>query len=295
MSPLTTLRFIWQHPLASRQRRKAIENYLRWQLGSRLRPGPVVVDFVNEARLLVRPGMTGATGNVYVGLHDFEDMGFVLHALRPSDVFVDVGANVGSYTVLASKGVGARCVSFEPVAAAFAVLSDNVRLNGVSDHVELRAEAVGSAPGKARITTGHDTGNRIASSEVLEGTAEVDVVALDAIESVRGACVIKIDVEGFESAVLAGAQRTLQGALAVIMETNRSASSHGLGSSDTAAHDTLLALGFSPFTYAPFQRRLISLGRGHKQDANTIYIRDIAQAEARLRTGATFRTLGLRI
>ena len=48
-------------------------------------------------------GMTGATGNVYCGLHEFEDMALVLHALRPRDLFVDVGANVGSYTVLGGQ------------------------------------------------------------------------------------------------------------------------------------------------------------------------------------------------
>lgn len=296
MNPLSTLRFIWQHPLTSRRRVQAIERYVRWQLGSRLSPGPVVVDFVNGARLVVRPGMTGATGNVYVGLHDFDDMAFVLHVLRPDELFVDVGANVGSYTVLASKGVGARVVAFEPVPAAFATLTDNVLLNGVAERVELRRQAVGRAPGTARITTGHDTGNRIAvSSGSANGTIEVEVTALDAVESLRQACVLKIDVEGFESDVLAGARGTLENALAVVMETNRSASSHGTGSSDTAAHETLLAMGFSPFTYAPFERRLVSLGRGYKHDANTLYVRDPERAAERLRSAPAFDSMGVRV
>jgi hypothetical protein len=66
---------------------------------------PVAMPYVNETRLLVKPGMAGATGNVYAGLHEYEDMAFVLHALRPSSRFVDVGANVGTYTVLAGGGV----------------------------------------------------------------------------------------------------------------------------------------------------------------------------------------------
>jgi hypothetical protein len=65
---------------------------------------PVVVPFVGDTRLLVARGMRGATGNVYVGLHEFEEMAFALHALRPSSRFIDVGANVGSYTVLAAGG-----------------------------------------------------------------------------------------------------------------------------------------------------------------------------------------------
>ena len=57
--------------------------------------------------------MTGATGNIYAGLHEFVDMAFCLHLLRSGDLFVDVGANIGSYTVLASKVAGANSVTLE--------------------------------------------------------------------------------------------------------------------------------------------------------------------------------------
>lgn len=67
-------------------------------------PGPVAVPFVENTRLLVGTGMAGATGNVYAGLHEFQDMAFVLHALRPSSFFLDGGANVGVYTVVAGGG-----------------------------------------------------------------------------------------------------------------------------------------------------------------------------------------------
>lgn len=67
--------------------------------------------------------MRGATGNVYVGLHEFESMGFVLHVLRSSSAFIDVGANVGAYTVLAAGGwepPGSRLNPCRPHIAAFA-------------------------------------------------------------------------------------------------------------------------------------------------------------------------------
>ena len=46
--------------------------------------------------------MTGATMNMYRGLHVAADILFVLHVLRVDDVFLDVGANVGTYSILAS-------------------------------------------------------------------------------------------------------------------------------------------------------------------------------------------------
>ena len=57
--------------------------------------------------------MYGATGNIYCGLHDFEEMSFLMHFLRAGDVFADVGVNVGAYSMLAAS-VGARAIAFEP-------------------------------------------------------------------------------------------------------------------------------------------------------------------------------------
>jgi FkbM family methyltransferase len=292
MSLLQTLRYIWDHPLASRERRVAISRYVRWQLGSRLSPGAVAVDFVNDARLLVRPGMTGATGNVYVGMHEFEDMAFVLHVLRADDLFVDVGANVGSYTVLAAKVAGARCVTFEPIAAAWTALCDNLQLNGITDRVELHRAAVGSAPGVARMTTGFDTGNRMAVDGQEPNTIEVPVLTLDEVLGARAPSVIKVDVEGFEPAVLEGAARTLAqpSLIGVVMETNRCASV--LGAREAQAHEMMLAAGFTPCTYAPFERRLIDLHGAFKPDANTLYVRDVARASERLRAAPRFSVLG---
>jgi hypothetical protein len=77
MRSLNTFQFIVTHPLNSSRKLKSVWRFLPWQVGSRILPGPVAVDFVNGSRLLVKPGMTGATGSVYTGLHEFEDMAFV--------------------------------------------------------------------------------------------------------------------------------------------------------------------------------------------------------------------------
>ncbi len=65
-----------------RRNEQFLRRFAAWQIGARLVPGPVVCPFANGSWLLARPGMTGATGNVYVGLHEFADMAFVLHVLR---------------------------------------------------------------------------------------------------------------------------------------------------------------------------------------------------------------------
>src|SRR5262249_61074379 len=103
-----------------------------------------------------------ATGNLYVGLHEFERMAFLLHFLRRGDLFADVGANVGSYTILAAVAVGTDVIAFEPGESALSWLVRNVELNGVLDRVEVRREAVGAKSGMVFFTSGLDTMNHIA-------------------------------------------------------------------------------------------------------------------------------------
>src|SRR5215212_3903441 len=126
MSLLKTLQYIVNHPLNRSNKLAAIKRYFNWQVSSRLNPHPVIYPFVEGSSLVVQKSMTGATGNVYCGLHEFNDMGFLLHFLRPGDLFFDIGANIGSYTILASAVVGASTVSFEPVPSTFRNLQKNV-------------------------------------------------------------------------------------------------------------------------------------------------------------------------
>ena len=164
-----TFQFIVNHPLNRENKFDALRRWLGWQIGSRLVSGPVAVPFVNGARLLVSPGMTGATGNIYCGLHEFESMAFALHLLRPDNLFLDVGANIGSYSILAAS-LGARCLAFEPVPTAYEHLLENINLNRFGNLIDARNIAIGDKKGRLRMTTGFDTTNRvIQDSEISLG------------------------------------------------------------------------------------------------------------------------------
>jgi hypothetical protein len=64
----------------------------------------LVVPFIEDTTLIFKGGMDGRRADIAVGLFEFEEMAFVLHALREEELFVDVGANIGIYTVLAAGG-----------------------------------------------------------------------------------------------------------------------------------------------------------------------------------------------
>src|SRR5262245_18214846 len=160
--------FLATHPLTKRRRLSATARFLRWQITSRLRD-EVIVDWIGGTRLVATRGMTGVTGNIYAGLHEFADMAFVLHFLRSGDLFADVGANIGSYTVLASGVVGCRTVAFEPDPTTAVALERNIRVNNIADRVDVRVSAVGEKNGEARLSIGLDTQNHIVTGANATG------------------------------------------------------------------------------------------------------------------------------
>ncbi|HLY71163.1 MAG TPA: hypothetical protein VKR53_15625, partial [Puia sp.] len=86
-------------------------------------------------RVMVKKGQSGMTGNLYSGLHEFEEMMFVIHYVREHDLFFDVGANVGIYTLLAAKLKKARGYSFEPIPSTFYFLRLNMIVNDLENSV----------------------------------------------------------------------------------------------------------------------------------------------------------------
>src|SRR5215212_9698872 len=138
-----TLRGIAQHPLTGKSKSSAMWNFCVSQVAARLVPGDTCVPFPNGTRLLISPRMKGAAHFIMPGLCEFDEMSFVMHFLRPGDLFADVGANVGAYTVLASGVAGANTISFEPSASSYQFLRRNVQLNGMLDKVATHNVALG--------------------------------------------------------------------------------------------------------------------------------------------------------
>lgn len=249
---INNLSFIFNHPLNRDCKFSAFKRFLGWHIGSRAVTGDVLVPFVDQTCLRIRCGMTGATGNIYVGLHEFEDMAFLLHLLRADDLFVDVGANIGSYTILAGGAVGAKCIAIEPIKKTFELLSDNVKVNRLSENVYLLNSGVGKAKGVLRFTTGLDTMNHVLSdNEQNSNTIEVPVCTLNDLLDNQQPVLLKIDVEGFETNVIDGADKVLSNSslLAVIMELNGSGARYGFN--EEALHNKMLAFGLVPYTYSP--------------------------------------------
>ena len=75
---------------------------------------------------------------------EHEDMLFLLHALKPNETFIDVGANIGAFTILASKVVKSHSISFEPLPETAERLKDQIHINRIEALVNIKNMGVGN-------------------------------------------------------------------------------------------------------------------------------------------------------
>jgi FkbM family methyltransferase len=293
------LQAIASHPLAGKRPAAAMGRFIAWQLRSRLARGPVIHSWVNGSQFLVRRGETGLTGNIYMGLHEFADMAFVAHYLRPDDLFVDVGANAGSYTLLSGSVAGAKVIAFEPIPETSARLRANVALNQLEARVKVFQNAVGDRSQTLRMTIAGDTLNRVILGETTVGATgtdvSVEVVRLDDILHGEAVVVMKIDVEGFELPVLRGATHVLdtQSLEAIIVELNGSGTQYGF--QECEAERILAQHGFVPASYDPWTRTVSFLGTRSASEGNALYVRDCGSATKRCQSGQVLDVYGVRV
>ena len=293
------LRSVWNHPLCVMRRWDMLRRFVKWHIAGRLAPGDIAVEWVNGTKFLSRPWHFGFSANVYCGLLEFNDMSFLLHALRSEDLFVDVGANRGSYTVLAGVAVGAEVVSVEPVPETFENLQANVNLNGMTDRVECHNIGLGDKEGTLRFTAdASDCINHVLTEgESAEKTVSVPVCLLDDLVGDRSPFLIKMDVEGYEWFVLQGGLNQLgkESLQAIIIEFNNTGlDRYGVG--DDKIHQLLEEKGFHSMTYDPFSRTLKSINPfAEDQWGNVIYVRDVSTVTARVESGTGYQIFGISI
>lgn len=293
MSLLKVLKFITNHPLNRENKLNSVIHFVKWQIGSRLVPGAVVYDWVNGSRFLVKTGDTGLTGNIYTGLHEFPDMAFLLHVLRSDDLFIDVGANAGSYTILACSAIGAKGFAFEPVPSTYKRLVQNMRLNNLENMVICINKGIGSEQGSIAFTSGCDTSNHaLAPGEQSDNILSVEVSTLDIALDSESPTLMKIDVEGYETQVLKGAHETLnkKSLHSVIMELNGSGSRYGFDESRIL--ELMFDHGFKTYSYNPMDRTLINLAGKNLNSGNTLFIRDEPFVLDRLKRSPTVSVHG---
>ena len=276
-------RFFATHPLTCDAPLGAWARFTWWQLRSRLQD-EILFRWIGGQRLAVQRGMAGATQNIYVGLHEFADMMLALHLLREGDLFLDIGANIGTYTVLASGICRAKTWAFEPDHDTVQRLKRNIAVNSLDALVKVYECALGAEQGEVAFTFGLDTVNRIAAANDKK-VRRVRGERLDTLIVDSQPIMLKLDVEGAEEDVLQGAKALLARPCLKVVEL------------ETVTPESARLLDGNQFErayYDPFSRKLHPKPI-HLKSSNSLYVRDWTFVANRLATAEKVEVLGRKI
>ena len=191
--------------------------------------------------------------------------------VKPGMIAIDIGANRGWYALLFSKLVGTqgRVYALEPVPAMFRVLNQNLAINDFAGNVSTFQLAASDISGKAmmQVNTAEPEISRLVPTggESLNADASVDAVTLDAFaESHKLGRIdfIKVDVEGAEEKVLAGARGILERWQPLLLIEAIDRNLRRYGSSASQLFDTLRNQGYRCFSVNLCEGPLPELQKG---------------------------------
>jgi FkbM family methyltransferase len=231
---------------------------------------------------------------VFQGDFEIDERIFLNAFLRPGDTFVDIGANLGLFSLIAAHLVGpqGRVHAFEPSAKTFGRLKANMELNRFQN-VTLHDLALSDSAGRQEMVMavdGMDAWNSLAKP-YMGGNYTTETITTDTWDSFAeahglgsGVTLMKIDVEGWEAPVLAGARRMLSKPDAPVLQvefTDDAAKAAGHSCADV--YRMLEEFGYRLYRFEPDQRRLVHDPlRTEYPYLNLFAVKDLAAVTARL-------------
>lgn len=256
-------------------------------------PGSIVSHIGDRLRMRLH-GDSLLCEMLYTGSFEAETRGFFEAFLRHGDCFLDVGANVGLYTLVAARIIGrsGRVHAFEPCTGTFERLQENVRLNRLNN-VSCHQIALSNENARAELTLakgGFDAWNSLGRPYMGEaaGRETVTTVTLDSFAKEHGLAgritAIKIDVEGWENQVLAGADELLSARDAPVLciEFTEEAAQFA-DSSCRVLYQRLERLGYRMYSVGPKREDLQPFpAREPFPHVNLLAAKDLAAVQARL-------------
>ena len=182
-----------------------------------------IPDFRGQYFLKVNPAAYMGSSLYWLGWHHRWEIEYLERSLRPDDVFIDVGANLGEFTVAAAGRVTeGRVIAFEPQDAIRHHLQGSVAMNGFSN-VTVLPYCLGAAAGDGSLFEVEEYWHAKLRNEGLStqfprenGGKKARTISLQALDQLMGTLMVeridwmKIDVEGAEWAVLQGAEQSIR-------------------------------------------------------------------------------------
>jgi FkbM family methyltransferase len=224
-SKATCRSFIWQHRLIGFFRNIDLPGFRKlslllpkWLLPKAEKVGEIILTIPKGLKLIINPSIDqGVERSLFeTGIYERGTLDFMEKHLSSGDTFIDIGANIGLMSLIAEKAVGksGNVWAFEANPKTFQILEKNLDLNATNS---IHTFECGLGDKKeTKILYDNWSINRGAASTVVKGEnateTVISILTLDEVVVGQSISVdmIKIDVEGMELEVLAGAQQTIE-------------------------------------------------------------------------------------
>lgn len=261
------LRLIWRHPSNRGRRLRSLFKAVLWQGYKRVVRRPITVRAYGSINIRCYPGSNEGGRFIYFsGFPDFDQMTFVRRYLRPGDRFLDCGAHLGTYSLLAASIVGSKgeVHAFEAAPAAVAMLCENLVRNNITC-VRVHVGAVGDRTGFVPfvVTRKGGTGNRLRTTDDSgELAVQVACLRLDDVLDEGPYAMGKLDIEGAEPLAFLGAEGLIKRASPPVWQLELvDRFTRRFGWSARAIQEWLGDRGFTMATYDA-DRNALRLGSG---------------------------------
>jgi len=251
---------VWGHAANRHRATRGIASLLAWQFVKHVLKRPVVILFHNQ-RLKCYPDSTSTSAALYFsGYPDYWEMKFLQAYLRPGDNFLDIGANSGVYSVIASAYIGpdGHIDAFEPIERTAARIEEQAALNGLRN-LHVHRLAVCDRNGELEFGySDNDATMHLRRPDEQHHTTrqKVQCTRLDSFEPYRNYAVGKMDIEGAEPMALEGAIERLRQANPPVwlLELAGYSTCYGVASDEVVRR--LAAAGFECAVFNPQSCRL---------------------------------------
>jgi FkbM family methyltransferase len=292
------LEVLRNHPVARRQPLHVLSRFATAELINTWLGYPFFASHDFGVDLIVEKGHHATRSHYFFGLQDFADELFVIHFLRNDELFIDIGANLGIFSIVVAAATGARVVAVEPSPSSSQIFKRHLALNALADRVSLVEACAGNVNDAAFIRNTVDMDNFIVpgGEPVEAGMVKMPMIRIDDVVDGTIPCLMKMDVEGFEMQALKGATRLLNQENLQAITVEISNLSHRFGVSPEDTHQFVAGFGFRAATYDPLTRTLMPLSQQDRSrpttlyNYKTIYVRNVDEARKRL-SAAPYRRL----
>ncbi|MFI5203096.1 MAG: FkbM family methyltransferase [Flavobacteriales bacterium] len=219
--------------------------------------------------------------NIYLyGVAERNTLRHLRRMAQSGMIFLDIGANIGSFSLSLSRKINnGKIIAFEPVSYNVNILKRNIELNKFTN-ILVEHKGVSNTTGTARIYFGKKKSGASIVNTGMENSEDIELITVDAYlkqHNINRVDMVKIDVEGAEHLVLAGAEQLLNQPEKLVLVMEYMQDNHkNTGKSTSDLFNLLLNKGFRAFLPRPwpFGLKQITKPPGDTYMDNIIFIKE---------------------